>query len=155
MRARRGEVVTFFTSVLKRTDKNCIIWPFGQKGVINKRRPQMRLNGKQLNVAREILLKTQGASPSKNNHAAHSCGNGLCVNPTHLYWASPAQNEADKRKHGTHIQGEDRWNSKLTEKDVIEIRNSKESSIHLGKRYGVSRQTIDSARSYRSWQWLK
>jgi hypothetical protein len=32
---------------------------------------------------------------------AHRCGVSLCVNPAHLYAATPSQNEWDKRAHGT------------------------------------------------------
>jgi HNH endonuclease len=34
-------------------------------------------------------------------HIAHRCGNRRCVNPLHLYAATPGENERDKVTHGT------------------------------------------------------
>lgn len=53
------------------------------------------------------------------------------------------ENVADKRDHGTEPTGADRWNSKLTEEQVADIRSRIPATITaLAEEFGVSRNTI-------------
>lgn len=62
----------------------------------------------------------------------HACDNRLCVNPSHLFLGSPADNSNDMKKKGRHrspvippeltIKGERHGSSKLKESDVLLIR---------------------------------
>lgn len=58
---------------------------------------------------------------------AHNDGN--CANnaATNLRYATPAENTADKSRHGTMLRGEQIANSKLTAQDIREIRKLAES----------------------------
>lgn len=66
------------------------------------------------------------------------------------------------RKESTHVWGgpafgEINGRAKLTENDVLEIRESNESNVALGRRFGVANQTISAARNggkWGNWGWL-
>lgn len=74
---------------------------------------------------------------------------------SNLAWKTPAENEADKVKHGTRIQGESHYDSRLTEDQVREIRNAAAtgmSNAELGRIYGVTRQAIRAAVIRKTWK---
>lgn len=78
----------------------------------------------------------------------HSCDNPSCVNPRHLSIGTQIENVIDRFSKGRCAKGVDNGFSKLTIKDVDEIRSiySKQKkgfgSICLGKKYGVHHSTI-------------
>ena len=84
---------------------------------------------------------------------AHLNGDRADNRPQNLAWKTRADNHADKREHGTHLQGEQiRW-AKLTEDDVREIRQLSDLSTPvLGRRFGVSPAAIWMIRTGRNWK---
>lgn len=72
-----------------------------------------------------------------------------------LSWKTRAENHHDKREHGTHRQGEEIVWAKLTEAKVREIKASTESTVVLGKRYGVTPAAITHIRSGRNWKHVR
>lgn len=67
----------------------------------------------------------------------HDCPDGdnpACVNPSHLWLGTAADNTADMVRKGRDIKGEKQPNSKLTNEDVIEIRRLFESTKSLRQR---------------------
>ena len=87
---------------------------------------------------------------------AHLNGNPGDNRPENLAWKTRAENHADKRDHGTHVQGVDvKW-SKLTEDDVREIRKLSDlPTTVLRKRFNVSPAAIWLIRSGRNWKHVK
>lgn len=50
---------------------------------------------------RQMLIFAKGEPPTPAHQACHRCPGGpheLCCNPTHLYWGTQSENEADKRR---------------------------------------------------------
>ena len=92
----------------------------------------------------------------------HKCGNRRCCNPEHLYAGTQKENVADTRKHGRHsappiIKGEDRTDSKFTEKQVLEIRRRRaegERGVDLAREFGVGPDTICAIHKRKNWGWL-
>jgi hypothetical protein len=72
-----------------------------------------------------------------------------------LRWATRKENIADQIIHGTGVRGE--RTSKLTEKDVIEIRKlaSTMSQPAIADRFGVNSTTICRIVNYINWAWLE
>lgn len=98
----RGAAASYFKEVvLPYRGQDCLIWPFSDKGngyaqIMRNRRPAV--------VSRLVCAEVHGPAPSQEYQAAHSCGNGDlgCVSPSHISWKTSAENEADKKDHGTY-----------------------------------------------------
>lgn len=98
--------------------------------------------------------------------ACHRCDNPPCVNPTHLFAGTHADNAADRNAKGRQSTG-DRVayevrrrgsahpRAKLTEYQVVEIRKALEagtSSSAIAALYGVSKSLIRYIKIGHSWK---
>jgi len=150
-----GETKKFFDIALKYEGSNCLIWPFyrNQHGY-----GQIWMNGRVHLVSRLVCIEINGTPPSDSHHAAHTCGNGHlgCINPRHLVWKTPAENQADRVEHGTHNRGERHGASKLKADDVRTIRflNGLIPQHVIATHYGVSQTSISDICIGRNWHWL-
>lgn len=153
-KSRKGEAAYFIEILLGMNPENeCIIWPF------SKNRQGYAIfwkDGKTSSVCRYICEKLYGPR-DKNIHAAHECGKGSlgCCNPSHLKWKTPHENAMDKEIHGTVMRGERHGSSKLTEKDILDIRSSKKTPREIAREYPVSKNQILNIISGRSWAHIK
>lgn len=153
-----GSRYDFIANIARYFDGDeCLPWPFKSK---SQGRGLVYLpNGTERLASRVLCEMVYGPPPTPRHEAAHSCGKGHegCVNPKHLRWATPEENQADKIIHGTTNRGERCGSAKLTEDDVRYIR------IHLNSRcnkeiaslYGVTDSAIRSIKSRRTWAWLE
>lgn len=82
----------------------------------------------------------------------HRCDTPQCVNPTHLFLGTHADNQADMRNKGRSPAGQRHGNAKITEFDVVAIRNSRETLAVLSERYGLSPQTVSEIKNRKIWQ---
>ena len=86
----------------------------------------------------------------------HSCNNPKCVNPNHLSIGTNQDNSDDMKNTNRSLTGEKHPQSKLTNKDIIEIRNmffkSKCKITTLAYKYGVSDAAIHSIVTGNSWK---
>lgn len=83
--------------------------------------------------------------------AAHIDGNPSNCRKDNLRWATPSENAADKRNHGTLRHGETHYRTKLNVGDVVAIRSSGETLRALSARYGIGRQAISKIKNGQSW----
>jgi len=107
-------------------------------------------NGRTIGSHRAIYEFLNGA-PGEGK-VLHICDNRHCVNPEHLFLGTSKQNSEDMVKKEQQSRGEDRPLAKLSETNIPNIRNSKESNSVLAKQYAVSRTTIQDARSGKTWK---
>jgi hypothetical protein len=90
----------------------------------------------------------------------HSCDNPSCVNPAHLSLGTQKDNIQQAIRRGRRAQvkppvrrGEKNARAKLTEQQVREIRVAYRPGVcGLAKRYGVTRSTIRSVATGRTWK---
>lgn len=129
-------------------DTPCHVWTAGTDhsgyGVIGIQR-----DGKQKNIkAHRFSWQLSTGSDAGIWYVLHKCDNPPCVNPGHLFLGTHADNQLDKIAKGrqSHINGERSNMSKLTEKQVVEIRSREwtgpEHCRDLGIEYGVHRNSI-------------
>lgn len=120
----------------------CLIYPFARDpsgyGHFGRK-------GKKVYVHRFMCEARNGPPPSPKHHAAHSCDNGYggCVNPWHLSWKTPSENQLEGKSHPKRI---------LTPDAVTEIRRSALPDHVLAQHYGVRLTTVQKARLGQTWQ---
>lgn len=137
------------SNVLRHSSYDCLRWPFSFRNGY----PRFWNSGG-ISVHRYICERWHGRSPSPNHHAAHDCGNKWCVAPRHLRWATPAENNADKNRHGTAQKAERNGNSKLTTRQAVTIYHSLKPYSLLASKYGVTVQCVYSIKKRKSWRHL-
>jgi hypothetical protein len=83
----------------------------------------------------------------------HTCDNPPCQNPRHLLSGSVKDNVQDMMERGRAYDRRGAANSraKLSEEQVLEIRDSSDSATALASRYGVSTQLISAIRLRQTW----
>lgn len=93
-------------------------------------------------------------SPSLN--VCHHCDNPPCVNPAHLFLGTDATNKADQIAKGRMQRGSNRASAKLTETDVLIVRERYAAGTVLGRElaaeYGVAKPTIYNIVHRRKWK---
>jgi hypothetical protein len=133
----------------------CLPWPF-------MRTPagygEVWHDGKMVVASRRICELAHGEPPSPEHEAAHECGKGHegCVNPGHLSWKTRSENSADRVAHGTDCRGEKHGASKVTERDVLQMRelHGQFSLRELAEMFGIDRGHVWRIVRKKSWAWL-
>lgn len=138
-----------FLKKVKKTE-TCWLWTgFIKKsgyGLYNKKRVHR--------IAYELF---KGHIP-KGMFVCHSCDVRNCVNPDHLWLGTNKDNLNDMKIKGRGPRGEKQGRSKLTEKQVIEIRKKyiprKRTTYDLAKEYGINQSMVYTIISRKTWKHL-
>jgi len=132
---------------------DCLIWPFSGKA--KRKVGRVKTEDGYESSYRYMCLLAHGQPPEGRTHAAHSCGNGDggCVNPGHLRWATPQENMDDKQIHGTQARGERCHNAKIDASSVrfIKMNAGKIRNRELAAKFGVHEVTIGQIISGKRW----
>lgn len=110
-----------------------------------------------LGVHRLVCVAFNGNAPSSKHQVAHNDGNRQNNVSTNVRWATSKENHADRVAHGTDPKGERANSSKLTEKDVREIRRrakTGETNWMIARDFDVVAEHIYAIKSRRAWGWL-
>jgi ribosomal protein L24E len=143
-----GATEDFLRVHVNATTDKCIVWPYA----LNDRGYGLAtIGGKQRGAHNWMCRLAHGEPYVIWKHAAHSCDNPACVNPRHLRWATHAENMMDKERAGTVARGENNGRTKLTEADVLEIRNHPKNLAPLMEKFGLSRHALSKIRSGKRW----
>ena len=89
-----------------------------------------------------------GAIP-KGMKVLHRCDTPCCVNPRHLFIGSHQDNMTDKAR-----KGRNRNNRKLTEEQVLQIKQDGRLQREIAKDYGICRQCVSMIKLRQSWKHL-
>lgn len=128
----------------------CLIWPFARSrngyGTLGR-------NGQHLYAHRYICELVHGAPPSPGHQCAHSCGRGAegCVNPLHLSWKTPSENQKDREDR------RGRRRTKLTAEQAQEIRDLA-GRLHvsaIAERFGITEANVRQIHSGKIWRFTE
>ena len=111
---------------------------------------RLHIDGKD-ELAHRFALDVSGVAVKNVDVVLHKCDNTMCVNPAHLFIGTQCDNMKDMAKKGRSSKGESRYNAKLDESAVRNIRSSKESTFALSKMYDVSVSLINHVRNGTRW----
>lgn len=147
-----------FVRRIKPIDSGCWVW----LGCITSKWGHGCFKYRGRNVAAHRLSKalSLGVDPSEIGWVCHHCDNGWCINPEHSYLGTPQSNVSDRDRRGraVHPFGESSGSSKLTEVQVLQIRDMFKARIvthkMLGERFGISARTARAITDFKIWKHL-
>lgn len=146
----------FWSKVDKNGPNGCWLWTASCK---ERGYGQYMLKGKMYRAHRLAWLLSGHKLPDRPLELAHTCDTRICVNPAHLFVATHDENMADCKAKRRHTHGERNIHAKLTDAQVIEIRQRfkfytkrRTNASELAPDYGVRRDVIYMAGTRRTWK---
>ena len=149
-----------FWMAIKEVESGCWEW---QKGFHGKTKLQSYGSlwwlGKRAKAHRKAFELINGEIPV-GLCVCHTCDNPKCCNPNHLFLGTHKENIADcisKNRYRKEI-GEDRYNAKLTEHDISEIRRRYQfrhptnSGVALAREFGIVHSMVWSIVNNKKWK---
>jgi len=119
-------------------------------------RVQLCRRGKRRHITLQTLVLSAFVGGRPHGMAArHLNGDPSDNRLENLAWGTYAENEADKRRHGTAVRGEDSVGAKLKNNDVVEILrrcSAGERKVDLAKEFGVSVGNIYRINKGQAWR---
>jgi len=117
---------------------------------------KLRVGGRMLSAHR-VSYELHNEPIPNGMCVCHCCDTRLCVNPTHLFLGTQADNNRDMTIKGRQdtARGEASGTAKLTEADVLSIRalyaTGGLTHRELAKRFGVERSNVSHIVSRKTW----
>jgi hypothetical protein len=146
------EFVKHFWERVDKIPGRCWLWTGSSLNGYGK--VSTRINGVVVTErAHRVSLKLHlGRDIAEGMVVAHTpvvCHNRLCVNPYHLKEKTHSENALDKHFDGTMVNNVRR---KLTEQQVIAIRNDTRKQTDIAVDYGITSENVHSIKLRKSWK---
>lgn len=126
----------FISDALASCVDECIRWPFAVRKSSGYGAHSRRSGGHKTNYdVHRFVCELAHGRPEAGQQAAHRCGQKLCINPAHLYWANHRENMDDAKRHGT-LRGGGRYRQRFFDEEIADICQSGESLSTLAAQYG-------------------
>lgn len=144
-----------WAKIKKARPDDCWLWQAGLNkqgyGTIHSGGPTPR----PLLAHRVVYADKVGRIP-KEKCVLHRCDVRACCNPKHLFIGTRRDNTDDMMRKKRHrcvpLRGVDNGSAKLTEKQILKIRASKESHRALASCYGVTKTAIGFIKRRKTWK---
>jgi len=157
-RIRQDPATRFWSKVNILSANECWEWKgpvskpggYGNFSVGGKRSPDYR----QWLAHRYSWVLTNGPIPDGMN-VCHKCDNRLCVNPSHLFLGTTAENVADKVSKDRQAQGESSGGSKLTAKqiaEIVDLYNAGALQREIGTIAGIAQASVSRVLRRQTWK---
>lgn len=149
---------SFWNRVDKKGPDDCWEWKGGCRDKVPHNYGTVWFNGKQWRA--HVFAYTIHHGPTNGLFVCHKCDNPPCCNPNHLFLGTNLDNVRDMISKGRdkREKGEERYNARLTEDDVREIRrrHKKRDKVNgqtaLAKEFGVYHTMIHAIVTGRRWK---
>ena len=153
----------FWERVAIRSKNKCWEWQAG----LNSKKPGYNYGlfyvNKGSTLAHRLALSFhQNKLVNSKMEVMHTCDNPLCCNPYHLLEGTHKENMQDmnRKNRRTCEKGEKRYNAKLNDKKVKEMRvlfknyekYKKDNITYLAKKYGVTTNVIRLVVNHKGWK---
>jgi hypothetical protein len=136
------------------TDKRSDCWEW--TGYRNNSGYGRLMVGNQAMFAHRLTYEMQNGSIPDGLCVLHKCDNRGCVNPDHLFLGNRSDNNADMLAKGREVvlKGVFHGRAKLTDVQVLAIRQSQAPPLDMASQFGVSLSTVHHIRYRRTWRHL-
>lgn len=144
--------ILFWLRVKKGKIDECWNWT---RSIMENGYGQIRIDKKHYYTHRLAVFFTKGYMPT--DFVLHKCDNRACCNPHHLFEGIPKDNIQDmlKKKRNNPTRGIKSGKTKLTNKDVIDIRCLRRFNATLqeiANYYGIVHQTVSDITTRKTWK---
>jgi hypothetical protein len=144
----------FLSAPKTRSVDGCLLWGGatgkGGYGVL------IRTSRRRMYFAHRVSWEVHFGPIPSGMLVCHRCDNPRCVDPNHLFLGTNDDNMADMVEKGRQCRGSDCHTSRLSVKDVLEIRALHATGEHsqgsLARRFGVWYNTIHMIVTRKSWR---
>lgn len=148
----------FWAKVDRRKDDEC--WPWtGSLSFVTTGYGQMGGPGRRPLKTHRVSWELHFGPIPADLHVLHRCDNPPCVNPSHLFLGTDADNMADMvakgRAGGKIFHGEANAAARLTAQQVRELRRrveNGETQRSMAKEFGISTRTVNLIVLRKAWK---
>jgi len=131
----------------------CWLWTHG---VTNKGYGRFKLNGT-MQLAHRIAYQLSIGTIPDGLCVLHRCDQRLCINPSHLFLGTPADNSADMISKGRFVdrRGPGNPRARLEWNDVREIRRLHQigelTNSEISQMFGVCKSQVSQIVNHKRW----
>lgn len=144
-----------FLNKIEKTD-NCWLWSGNYSNNGYGQIKTKKYGGKRLSISSSryaLFLKTKELKDGY--FACHTCDNKKCVNPDHLFWGTPSDNQVDCSSKFRRKSQIVRSYSECVKviNDLSKTKNYYEIGI-VAQNYGISLNTAKAVKYKTAWAWV-